>query len=108
MPVQLITDAPGDIDLPGSAQPFQPGSNIDAVAVNILIVGNHIPALCQCEAVNGDRERPGVMLGHSCWISSARYTALNCAVELDQESVPGNAGSTAACPEILGSIEVLT
>ncbi len=42
MAVQLITDAPGDIDLPRLRQPFQPGSNIDAVAVNILIVGNHI------------------------------------------------------------------
>lgn len=47
---QLVADTPGHVDLAGLGQSFQPGCDIDAVAVNIPFIDDHIAG------VNADAE----------------------------------------------------
>ena len=106
MTLQLVTDAPADIDLPGLRQAFQPCSNIDAVAVDIAIIGNNIAGIyanAKPQAAIGSD--PGAALGRFMLDIERTIYRVDCAVELDQQPVSSNADQTAAMLGILGSID---
>ena len=95
--LQLITDTPADIDLPWPGHGFQPGSNIDTITVDILIVGNHIASIyanAKSQAAIGSD--PGVARGQFMLDLECAIHRFDCAVELDQEPVSSTADQTAA------------
>jgi hypothetical protein len=108
MALQLITDAPADIDLPWLRQAFEPSSNIDAVSVDILIVGDHIAGIyadAKPEAPIGSD--PGAQLRQFMLDIERAINRVDCAVELDQEPVSGGADQAAAMLGDLGLDRVL-
>jgi hypothetical protein len=103
MAMQLITDTPADIDFPWLRQAFQPSSNIDAVAVDIAIVGNHIAGIyanAKLQAAIGCG--PGTVLGQFMLDLEGTIYRADCAGELDQQPVSSTADQTAAMLGDLG------
>jgi hypothetical protein len=108
MAPQLITDTPADIDLPWLRQAFQPSSNIDAVAVDIAIVGNHIAGIyanAKPQAAIGCG--PGTVLGQFMLDLKAQYTAPTALATSTSSPSPALRIRRPPCSAILGSIESL-
>src|SRR5712692_7457139 len=85
---QLVIDALGHIDLAGAGERFEPGRDIDAVAVDIAGIDDHVAGVdadAQLDpAVGGDT---GIPLYHAALYSDAAANCVGGAVELDKQPV---------------------
>ena len=87
MPAQLFADGRGDRYPAGFGQPFEPGSNIDAIAVNVIVLDDNIARIdadTQLQlAVAG-----GIIVGGQTALDiDGAIHRVDGAVELNEESV---------------------
>src|SRR6516165_8277602 len=87
MPAQLFADGRGDRYPAGFGQPFEPGSNIDAVAVNIIFLGDNI-ARIDADAQLQLAVAGGIIAGGQTALDSdGAIHRVDGAVELNEEPV---------------------
>src|SRR6266581_7920555 len=98
MALELVADGPSDVYFAGFGEPFQAGGDVDAVAVYVAIIGDHITGIdadAQPDAVIAIRR--GFMCAQPPLYVEPAANRVCRAVEFDEEAV-------AHCPDQAAAI----